>query len=103
MARATAKRQGADSSNDLLAPSTTLPGDGAELEPRRDSSTAISRLAAQLPRLLEALQEGLESARECAVSIVPFFLYILLWDVLAPERLLGPTRPKGMITDPSPH
>ncbi|WP_256038932.1 hypothetical protein, partial [Staphylococcus aureus] len=83
MAKATVKRQGADSSNNLLAPSTTLLGNGAELETRRDSPTAVSRLAAQLPRLLEALQEGLQSARECAVSIVPFFWYILLWDVLA--------------------
>ena len=70
MARATVERQGADSSSpgDPLAPPATLPGNPAELEPRHDSPTAVSRLATQLPKLLEALQEGLESARECAVS-----------------------------------
>ena len=70
MARATVARQGADSPSpgDPLAPPAILPGNPAESEPRHDSPTAVSRLATRLPKLLEVLQEGLESARECAVS-----------------------------------
>ena len=72
MARAAGTHQGADSPSPggPLAPPAILPDDPARSEPKHNSPTTFSRLASRLPKLLGVLQETLESARECAVSVL---------------------------------
>ena len=91
-------------SEDLRSePSPILQTDLVKSGSKHDSSTAVSRLEANLSKLSEVLKDGPGSLQECIVSTILLYPSTLLWDVLAPERPLEPMRLKGVISDYLPH